>query len=126
MSGTQVLRLIIESFRYTRSLRTFYTLEDALRLDWYGAGNSMAYLREANLIYSNLNWPDASRLELTLEHCEKIRCPELKVQIQVFKMKAAGYAKDDDPTYTYVELELLLKRYCEKKLLNKNVKYLVE
>ena len=121
LAGIQVVRLILENFRYTRHLKTYYTHRDIARMNWLGDDKVQTYLNEMERLFKDLGWKDEEKVSLVLEHTELVQDEELKNNIFAFRALAPSGLQPPDPKYCLDQLKEILVRFMERKTLKKNL-----
>ena len=118
----QVVRESVNSFRYTKSLRRFFTHRDIGKIKWMGDNRIPRYFFEVERLFKDLEWPEESKRDFVLEHCDQVEDRELRTNLDVFRMKAPADLSGSNPEYCYTELKAILMRHVERELQKKNLK----
>ena len=55
LTGTQVVRMILEDFRFATTLEKAYTHADMSRMKWFGDNHIVKYFHEMEKLFKNLH-----------------------------------------------------------------------
>ena len=99
LAGVQIVRMIVDSFRYTRSLSAHYSHRDIGKMTWLGDGHAQQYLDELETLFRDLDYKDDAKRDLVLEHTDFTQDAERKSSLCVYRALAPSGSESADPRF---------------------------
>ena len=104
LMGPQVVRMILDSLRFTAHLQGNHNVQDILKMQYYGDNDIFSYCIEMDDLFTDCpGWTDAQKRDLVLQHLDAgVRNPELRNHLDHFKGLAPfSIDEPEDPRYSY-------------------------